>query len=507
MLVALFPTASAAAGAHPPRDDPDKKALRALAVELRSGDKWVRKTAVEKLARLGTEEAWRKVVEALADPKGEVADTAELLLGGFEDPELLDLLTGKEGLQAQDAWVRLRATEALGRMVFPVDVRFLLDALNDRENDVRRMALFSIERLARREQLAGEVAARLVPVVQRVASVDREDAVRARALLALSVVDEERARAMLAEAATDRGSGLRTAAAALLPRLERTEVAASVLARLAADPARAVRVQAANALAELGTRSAVLVLVERLATELEERLVLRIHDHLRRLSSLRYPRDPRPWRDWANSLPPEWPEGAVPRAPAPDSSPETGTQASFAGMPILSTRIAILIDLSGSIWMERANGRTRKEVVDQKLREALEALPEGTLFNVIPYTGTPRPWQDALVPATKKNIQAAARFFEDTKDQGTGNFWDAATLALEDPEVDTLLVLFDGVPTGGQRYQPDLIVPLFLERNSTRQVVVDTILVDSAPRIQQPWKALSEATGGLSLAVDLDRKP
>lgn len=172
-------------------------------------------------------------------------------------------------------------------------------------------------------------------------------------------------------------------------------------------------------------------------------------------------------------------------------------------MPILSTRIAILIDLSGSIWMLRANGRTRKELVDQKLREALMSLPEKTLFNVIPYTGTPRPWQEELMPATKQNVQAAARFFEETKDQGTGNFWDAAMLALEDPEVDTLLVLFDGVPTGGARYQPDLIALLFLEWNRTRQVVLDTILVDAPPRIRRPWQELSEATGGLSIAIEL----
>ncbi len=502
MLLALFPAASAT-GADPPRPlqtGPDKKALRALEIDLRSSDKWARKTAVEKLAELGTKEAWQKVVEALADPKGEVADTAELLLGGLADPELLDLLAGKEGLRAKDARVRQRAAEALGRMDFAVDVRLLVDVLNDRESDVRRMALFSIERLARAELLAGETAARLVPAVQRVASLDREDAVRARALLALAVLDEGRARAMLAEAATDRSPGMRTAAAALLPRLERSEIAAGVLARLAADPARAVRVQAANALAELGTHRAALALAERLATEVEERLVLRILDHLQALSGLKYPRDPRPWRDWAAALPGDW---ARARAPAPGPRSEGGTTATLAGMPILSTRIAILIDLSGSIWMLRANGRTRKELVDQKLREALMSLPEKTLFNVIPYTGTPRPWQEELMPATKQNVQAAARFFEETKDQGTGNFWDAAMLALEDPEVDTLLVLFDGVPTGGARYQPDLIALLFLEWNRTRQVVLDTILVDAPPRIRRPWQELSEATGGLSIAIEL----
>ena len=53
-----------------------------LKVELRASDKWVRKSAVEKLARLETRDAWELVVEALGDIKGEVADTAQLVLGG-----------------------------------------------------------------------------------------------------------------------------------------------------------------------------------------------------------------------------------------------------------------------------------------------------------------------------------------------------------------------------------------------------------------------------------------
>ena len=76
-------------------------------------------------------------------------------------------------------------------------------------------------------------------------------------------------------------------------------------------------------------------------------------------------------------------------------------------------------------------------------------------------------------------------------------------LALEDPAVDTLVVLTDGAPTGGRRYQLDLIVPLFLELNATRKVAVDSILVDAPVRLQRHWTALAEGTGGRSIAIEL----
>ncbi len=477
----------------------EEATLKPLVAELRSGDKWVRKRAVEALARLGSEAAWEHVVLALADPKGEVADTAEVLLGGIPE-EAFPHLCGKEGLGARDPWVRRRAAEALGRSSFPPEADALAEGLRDPDPEARRMALFSVERLAAEENLSPEAVEGLLPLVQRLASSERDDLARARALFALALLDPEEARPQVLGAAQERAPGLRAAAARLLPRIAERGSAETELARLASDPARAVRTSAAHALAELGTRAAVLLLISRMEAEEQGRLSLRILDDLRRLSGLKHPLDPRPWRDWAGLLPEDWKGTLATRVAAP---PEGGTAASFAGLPILSTRLAILIDLSGSIWKQRSDGRTKKEVVDRKLREALEGLPETTRFNLIPFTETPRPWQKSLVEATRKNVESAARFFEDRKESGTGNFWDAALLALEDPEVDTLLVLTDGVPTGGRRNQLELLVPLFLERNATAEVAVDSILVEAPPRIRKRWEALAEATGGLSIAIDL----
>ena len=240
-------------------------------------------------------------------------------------------------------------------------------------------------------------------------------------------------------------------------------------------------------------------LVERLTVETDERLLTRVVLHLQHLSGLKHRRDPRPWRDWLQKLPPDWKPGAA--SPSAPDDPASSTQASLVGLPILSQHVAILIDLSGSIWNLRADGKSRKELVDVKLREALEALPEGTRFNLIPYTSEPIPWKPALVNASRANVRAAAAWFEARRENGSGNLWDAALLALSDPEVDTLIVLFDGAPTGGPRHRLELMVPLFLERNLARRVAFDFVLVDGTKRLRRAWGELAEGSGGQVVSV------
>jgi hypothetical protein len=67
--------------------------------------------------------------------------------------------------------------------------------------------------------------------------------------------------------------------------------------------------------------------------------------------------------------------------------------------------------------------------------------------------------------------------------------------------VDTLVVLFDGAPTGGTRHRLELIVPLFLERNFARRVTLDLVLVDASRKLQRLWGELAAGTGGRVVSV------
>jgi hypothetical protein len=142
-------------------------------------------------------------------------------------------------------------------------------------------------------------------------------------------------------------------------------------------------------------------------------------------------------------------------------------------------------------------------VLDGKLRAALEALAPGTAFNVIPYTNDPIPWEKQLQASDAVHVKRALDFFERCNKSGRGNFYDAALLALEDPDVDTIVVLTDGVPTGGHRWNLELMVDLLVERDRFRKVAFDSILVDAPWGKRQLWQDLARRTGGRSVNAEL----
>ncbi|MEM7308800.1 MAG: HEAT repeat domain-containing protein [Planctomycetota bacterium] len=467
--------------------------------KLRDSDKQVRMAAVKRLAKRDEPEAWMLVLEALSDPTGEVADSAQWALGELDDPELLDELRGKAGLRGKEPLLRERVAEIHGRLPGTVDADLLRKALSDREPTVRRALSAAIA--TRGADGVGGERAKLAQALEKAAGKDKDGRAAGEALLALAALDPDRARAWWGAQKLPR---LKVAVRCAAARgAEALGLDAAALGTLAAGGEPPVRVEASDALTRLGTAAAARALVDLLEPETEKRLALRIVDRLRELSGRKYGRDPRSWRDWADGLGADW-SPASPAEGEAAGDEERDRSAALVGLPILSERVTFLIDFSGSMWNERDGGRTRKEEVDIQLRECLEALPESTRFNVIPYTAAPIPWKKEQVPATSKNVKAALEWFEGRKDRGTGNFWDAFLLALEDPEVDTVVMLGDGAPSGGVRYRVELLPELLYHENLGRAVVVDSILVDTkSKRIRSTWEEIARRTGGQSLSVSL----
>ena len=480
--------------------------LAALEKALATGSDKERRAAVQELAAQGSAEAWRLLLSALDDPEPRVADEAELQLGRVRIPEFESELFGKEALGARDEWVRLRVAEALGRLEWDVSAEELARALGAREPALRRTLCASTEALADARHLAGPApeVADLRARVAKAAERDKDARTRAAALCALAALDGELEPEVLAPWLAHELPELRAAALLCSGRLgpvERLQTARTALA----DAALSVRTCAVEELARLATKPALAALVDALEKEPSERLRWTIVEALRGLSGLAYRLDPRPWRAWVEGLPPEWtPAAGGGSGAGPGRAPDGGEResASFAGLPLRSQRVAFLIDFSGSMWQERG-GRTRKEVVDGELRRALEALPPETEFNVIPYTDSPLPWRKGLVPASPKNVASALADFERNHARGKGNFWDAALLALEDPRVDTLVVLTDGAPTGGRRWNLELMRHLFAAENRFRRVALSAVLVDCPKGLEKHWAAMCAASHGSWLETDL----
>jgi hypothetical protein len=359
------------------------------------------------------------------------------------------------------------------------------------------MLVWSVERLAAAQRLTGDREP-LARALDELAGSRAAPELRGAAILALQRLDVRAAEARTLEAAGARESALRCAAA-LAARTWPEMPAVALAGRLAADPDAGVRAGVVELLAGIPGRDSALLLADRLEREERSRLRWRILAHLRALSGQDHGFDPEAWRGWARAR-----QGAVSTGEARASEGPMGdTRVALAGLNLVSDRAAFLIDLSGSMWDTLVAGRTRKQIVDGELRRALEALPREARFNVVPYTGAPLPWEKRLVPAEPAQVRRAIEAFERCHQSGRGNVWDAIEVALADPATDALVILTDGVPTGGPHWDLGLIVALLLERNRFRNVAFDSILVDAPRGRQASWAALAEQSGGRSMAVDL----
>jgi HEAT repeat protein len=476
-------------------DDP----LDELRPKLADPSPRTRRRAVRATAELGTDEAWALVLEALADEEPEVGDAAQLALGGLTRADALKDLLGRGGLGARDERVRARAAEALGRVQARVDGGDLAKKISTRDPVLASSLLWSVERLALRERLGDEGGA-LERAVRRVYASRRWPDLRADALVALAALGPDDAHRLALDALGARDPELRCAALLAARVLRHADEAAWARA-LAADPDPGVRAQVLESLEGLGSLDALRVLIERVELETRLRLRWRALSALQRMTGMKYRFDTRPWRLWVERQSGDWRPG---RTRPPEPAPGGTRAAGLSELRVESDRVCFLFDFSGSMWTKLKDGRTPKDVVAGELRVALERLPEETEFNLVPYTYDPHPWEEALRPAKPRNVRAALDFFERCREVGKGNFYDAALLALADPSVDTILVLTDGVPTGGSHCDMDMILPLFARANRYRKVTVDTLLVDAPRGAVRRWTELSRRTGGRAVEVKLE---
>jgi hypothetical protein len=251
-----------------------------------------------------------------------------------------------------------------------------------------------------------------------------------------------------------------------------------------------------RALENARSKAGVLALVTLLENEPSTSLAIRIAEALQRLSGLKHRTDPRPWRDWVATLGDDW-------TPLADGTvTEEITVTKLVGLSLRSERLALLIDMSGSMWQTRPDGKKTKDLVDVEVRRCLEGLPESARFNIVPYATEPQRYEDDLVEASPKKVAKALTWFEENTLRGKGNVWDAVELALLDPDLDTLVIMTDGAPTGGPHWNLELMVPLLIERTRFRNVVFDVLLSDAPDNLVPHWQRLAAATGGRCVEVE-----
>jgi hypothetical protein len=219
---------------------------------------------------------------------------------------------------------------------------------------------------------------------------------------------------------------------------------------------------------------------------------------LGRITETELPPDPDAWRSWWKANREDFEAGVYsPFAPRAPEGP--GRTVAFYDIPVHSSRVCFLIDRSKSM---REQGRF--DAAKAELKRLLETMPDGSLVNVIFFSGTP--WSFAKSP---RALDAAAR-------REMATFVDHAPLApatdlygalekaltqvgnpdsgrLHEDGVDTIVVLSDGNATMGKIVDDDLIARVITRRARYLRPVFHTVSLSNDSR---SLKLLAERTGG-----------
>lgn len=467
--------------------------------DLKSPQEKERRAAVQALAKEGSKPAWTAIVGALRDPQAMVADEAQLQLMECTATDAQLLLLGKEGLTSGEESVRLRALEILKGWKGTLDAAPILKLAADRNIDLRRAACTALElRAGDCDEKARKSA---LAVLGNLQSKDKESEIRARAFLAAHALSSEAGTELLLEAGKS-SDPLVLAASVMMLRQSTDAGAWTRREALAKHAQRTVRRAVVADLEQIQSAESVDLLVRMLQEEKDQRLSWSIAEALEAHTGVRNGIVAASWSQWWNGVKAGWkPEDK--RKPERRKAGDYEGTAVFAGLPVISDRLVILFDMSGSMWEKRADGKTRKQAVEIELERTLKALPAAARFNLIPYTRQPIPFEKGLVTASPDKVKQGIEWFRGLKDAGQGNVWDALVLALADPEVDTILLFSDGAPSGGKRWNVSLIGESFAERNRLRHVALDHVLVGAPRGLSGAWKRISEASGGRLLELEM----
>lgn len=500
---------------------------------------WNRLRAIRSLGKIGNLESTKILAEFLDDSEPPIQEALVLALGKLENADAIGWLSGTflktarkplaranalwalrllgkradvatllEALGDSDATVRARAALALGRATDPASAAALGKSLKDADPEVRREAARALG--------AGRFAEGFEPLRQALA--DSSLAVGLQALRGLPRIDASRAKTILEPRIKDAKWEVRLTAleawAESLPE-ETLEPAIQALG----DSAWQVRVSAIAILGKLRTKEILQPLIDQLGQEkgrLRLDIVLVLQDVTGKQIGFSY----QDWKIWweANKDNFEVPAKSRSAKAKPGADP---TVALFFDIPLLSDRLIFLIDFSGSMKHEAPpnpgetapqgpgeEGRRKIDIALGELERAIGKFPPERKFNIILVSTEATqmkarqvfPKLSAATPQNQKQaiqkVRSTWKRLEDIR-RGRGDVYDAILEAFGDQEVDTLVVLSDGVPTYGKFVE----LPTFLENlgqeNQTRKIAIHTVLTGEKGTDIKFMQELAESTGGL----------
>ncbi len=303
--------------------------------------------------------------------------------------------------------------------------------------------------------------------------------------------------------------------AGMLPR----DQAMEYLGLLLADPHLAVQTEALMAMVQLRRPDSVPVLIERLAVE-QGAMKWRVEKALEKMTAQPFGPSVESWRRWWKNEGQDYVLPSVAEAEETllerDVWGDSGDTGGFYGMPIVSNRVAFILDTSGSMKAEyhtsyyedldetgaakgEAEKSTRIIIAKRELVQSLEKLADNVHFNLFFFDSAVRPWKKKLSKMSGGTRKDAIAFVNKQKAEGLTAIFDALEAAFQDKEIDTIYVLSDGQPKGGKLDNSELIRKKVREWNRTRHITIHSISVGGEVALLI-W--LAEDSGGQYIQAD-----
>lgn len=179
----------------------------------------------------------------------------------------------------------------------------------------------------------------------------------------------------------------------------------------------------------------------------------------------------------------------------------------FFNMPLRSLKLAFVFDLSGSMRNVAKKGAkegvTKVELLREEMEKTLRGLTSEARIDILVY----RYWSEyppltkltralgKLSPCSKGNLRKAVAWLNKQEAKGWGAFYEPLE-ALWGEDVDTVVLLSDGVPSRGRYDRDDRFLDEFSRANRFHRVAVNTVLIGTKGADRRFMQELAAATGG-----------
>lgn len=143
----------------------------------------------------------------------------------------------------------------------------------------------------------------------------------------------------------------------------------------------------------------------------------------------------------------------------------------YYGLQVASNEVVFVLDKSDSMYYGLFDG------VVEEMEAHLASAGPTTKFNVVEFDAEPRAWQKKLVPANAANLRDAVAWLRRSTPYGPTNVIDSLREGLRTPDVDSVVLLSDGLPNRGEPARPGGILEAVQRENRYARVAIHTVLL------------------------------